>query len=378
MTTDLSRRPAIRISWRTVALVAASAAAAIVDLVAVAYLLRSGDDTFIIPTVGGPIFAMIGSLILHRRPGHGIGRLMLFIGATLVSTLGATLILGAVDPFGFRWRPIAAVVGAATGIANNVAILVGSVVLVVWFPDGRRTSRLGALVELMVVTFITLTVLDQFAGGLGPWISNIAFGMLIATYAVAFVDLLRRYRRSDSVRRTQIRWVLAGAGMTCVFIGLMLAFGDRYDFLWGVWIMSTLLPAAAIGIAITRYHLYDIDRIISRSVSYGLVTVLLFGLFWVVNLTLVQAVTPVTGGGAFAVAGSTLVVAALFNPLRTRVQAIVDRRFHRAHYDAERLVAGFAGHLRDELDLAAVRAAVLATVDGSVEPRSVKLWLRER
>ncbi len=100
-------------------------------------------------------------------------------------------------------------------------------------------------------------------------------------------------------------------------------------------------------------------------------------LFWAVNLALVQAVTPVTGGGAFAVAGSTLVVAALFHPLRKRVQAIVDRRFHRSRYDAERLVAGLSGHLRDELDLAAVRSAIVATVDGSVEPRSVGLWLRD-
>lgn len=378
MTTDLSWRSGARFAWRTVALAGAGVGAAIVGVIAVAYLLATGDDTFLIPTFGGPIFSFIGSLILHRRPGHGIGRLMLVIGVALSATLAATLILQTIDPFGFRLGPIVEIVGVATSATVNLAILAGSLVLIVWFPDGHRTSRLGLLVEAMVVAYAFFAIIiGSFVGEIDERINAAVFMTLIAMYVVAFVDLLRRYRRSDRVRQAQIRWVLAGAGMTCVFIALMLAFGDQYDFLWGVWIMSTMLPAVAIGIAITRYHLYDIDRIISRSVSYGLVTVLLFGLFWVVNLTLVQAVTPVTGGGAFAVAGSTLVVAALFHPLRKRVQAIVDRRFHRSRYDAERLVAGLSGHLRDELDLVAVRSAIVATVDGSVEPRSVDLWLRD-
>ena len=133
------------------------------------------------------------------------------------------------------------------------------------------------------------------------------------------------------------------------------------------------------AIAITRYHLYDLDRIVSRSVTYAVVTLLLFATFLVANLALQRAFVAASGvGSPLAVAASTLIVAALFNPIRGRVQAVIDRRFHRARYDADRLASGFAGRLRDEMDLRALRREIVATVDGSVEPSGVDLWLRER
>ncbi len=142
------------------------------------------------------------------------------------------------------------------------------------------------------------------------------------------------------------------------------------------WLISLVLSPIAIGIAILRYRLYDIDRIVSNTIGYGLVTILLFGLFTVVNLALVSQVSPLVNNEGVAVAGSTLLVAALFNPLRTRVQGIIDRRFHRARYDAERMASEFATRLRDQLDLATVALDLASTSARAVEPTTSRVWLR--
>ena len=148
------------------------------------------------------------------------------------------------------------------------------------------------------------------------------------------------------------------------------------DIAWSAWFLSLLLPPIAIGVAILRYRLYDIDRIVSNTIGYGFVTVVLFGLFVVVNLALVSQVSPLVNNEGVAVAGSTLLVAALFNPLRTRVQGAIDRRFHRAHYDAERMVSEFAARLRDELDLPTLATELAAATTDAVQPTSAGLWLR--
>jgi hypothetical protein len=131
-----------------------------------------------------------------------------------------------------------------------------------------------------------------------------------------------------------------------------------------------------IGVAILRYRLYDIDRIVSNTIGYGLVTVVLFGIFIAVNLVLVSQVSPLVNNEGVVVAGSTLLVAALFNPLRTRVQRAIDRRFHRAHYDSERMVAEFTARLRDELDLPTLATELASTTARAVQPTSAGLWLR--
>jgi hypothetical protein len=136
------------------------------------------------------------------------------------------------------------------------------------------------------------------------------------------------------------------------------------------------LPVA-IGIAILRYRLYEIDRLISRTISYGVLTAIVGGLFVGFILVFQAVLAPVTGSNELAVAGSTLLAAALFQPIRRRVQRLVDRRFNRSRYDAERTVAAFAARLADEVDLEQLRAEILATVIATVEPSSVSLWLRD-
>jgi hypothetical protein len=137
-----------------------------------------------------------------------------------------------------------------------------------------------------------------------------------------------------------------------------------------------LLPVA-VGIAILSYKLYEIDRLISRTISYGVLTAIVGGLFVGLILAFQAVLAPVTGSNELAVAASTLLAATPFQPLRRRVQRLVDQRFNRTRYDAEQTVAAFAGRLRDEVDLEQLRSEILSTVSAAVEPSSVSLWRRE-
>ncbi len=199
------------------------------------------------------------------------------------------------------------------------------------------------------------------------------------SYLVTAVGLVNRYRLGGSIVRAQIRWFAAAiAASLLLFLATVLSSGNEAinSVAWSTWILSLFLPPIAIAIAILRYHLYDIDRIISNAIGYGVVTIVLFTIFAAVNLALVSQMSPLVNDEGVAVAASTLLVAALFNPLRRRVQAAVDRRFHRARYDADRMVADFSGRLRDEVEIGRLRLDILDTVDRSVEPTSAALWLR--
>jgi hypothetical protein len=145
---------------------------------------------------------------------------------------------------------------------------------------------------------------------------------------------------------------------------------------WLVAFLAYLALPVAIGIAVLRYRLYEIDRIISRTIGYAVVTVTLAVTFGGAILLFQAVLAPLTGGNTLAVAASTLVAAALFQPLRRRVQTVVDRRFNRARYDAERTAAAFAAQLRDEVDLRNLSGDVLQVVAQTVAPATVALWLR--
>ena len=151
------------------------------------------------------------------------------------------------------------------------------------------------------------------------------------------------------------------------------------DITWfdAVAIASLALPPIAVGIAVLRYHLYDIDRLIARTVSWALVTGTLVIVFAGVIVALQAILVGYTQGQTLAVAGSTLVAFALFQPLRRRVQAAVDRRFDRARYDAEHTLAAFSDRLRDEIDLASLSHDLDSTIRDAIAPRSIGIWLRE-
>jgi hypothetical protein len=202
-----------------------------------------------------------------------------------------------------------------------------------------------------------------------------------ALVLVAGASLVVRFRRSEGIERAQLKWVaLAGVLAGISLIGYT-AFAPIAPWLnpitYAIGGAAACLVPIAIGIAVLRYRLYEIDRLISRTIGWAIVTGLLGAAFVVLVLGLTSVLGRVTGGDTLAVASSTLVVAALFSPVRSRVQGAVDRRFDRSHYDGEQLVAAFGERLRDEVDLATITTEVLTTVDAAVRPSPVGLWLRE-
>jgi hypothetical protein len=195
---------------------------------------------------------------------------------------------------------------------------------------------------------------------------------LYAAFSVAWVvRLVLRYRRAIGVEREQLKWFFAG-GTVC--IGSMLIGLPLGDHTAGniAWIAISALPLG-VGIGVLKYRLYEIDKLISRTIAYLIVTGLLVGVF-VGIVALTTHVLPFSS--PVGVAASTLAAAALFNPLRGRVQRLVDRRFNRARYDADAVVAAFTLRLRDAVDLDTVRGELLRAVDRAVEPAHASVWIR--
>jgi hypothetical protein len=320
--------------------------------------------------------AAVGVLILWRRPGHAMGRLLATVGLMFAASAALGLVAAELDPFGMRFPRITPWVTLLSDLLSTASLLVGSVFVIVRFPSGRRTSRLGLIVELLVLSVIPGMILAQVVPALAEPLQSILVLPALAAYPLAVVDIAFRYRSAPAVERVQFRWLIGAASVTGALVILMMVGGERFEWLWGAWIMSTILPTAAVGIAVLRYRLYDIDRIISRTIAYGGLTVVLFGLFFATNLVLQGLISGFTGGSAAATAASTLLVASLFQPIRLRVQRVVDRRFHRAHYDADRTVEAFAGRRRDDVDLGLLVRDLRQTTSDTVDPRSATVWLR--
>ena len=181
--------------------------------------------------------------------------------------------------------------------------------------------------------------------------------------------MIVRFRRSGQEQRLQLKWFMYAAAVSAlaVLVASQLSSNPLAE-----WEISLLLIPAAVGIAILKYRLYEIDRLVSRTLAYAVVTGLLIGVYAGLVIVATQVFrfkTPV------AVAVATLAAAALFSPLRRRVQRVVDRRFNRVRYDADQTVAAFAARLRDAVDLDTVRADLLAVVTNAVEPAQIAVWI---
>jgi hypothetical protein len=271
------------------------------------------------------------------------------------------------------------------------------------FPTGRghspawdRALRLGAIGFPVISLFVFLirpgplhlfsTIDNPF--GIGPDLRPI-FGPNVSQSLAAFsgavvpllaFSLVSRYRMADTIGRQQLKWFVLAILVTIVGVGTAAAgavlTNEPPEAGLVVFGFAGALVPVAIGIAILRHGLYDIDRLISRTVGYAAITAVLAGVFGVAALFLGVILSTVAEGQTIAVAGSTLLVAALFGPLRRRAQAIVDRRFDRSRYDAALTVQGMTVRLRDDVDLGRVEADVLSVVDRTFHPSSAGLWLR--
>jgi hypothetical protein len=340
----------------------------------------------------------VGAIIEWRRPGHAIGRLLLVSGP-----LFAFLAMGWIAGDG-----LAPVLGPSVYpvVDWGVALLsyAGMAVIAGWLPLLFPTGTLPGprwrvpVAILVAVSACSLIVLATRPGqmtegglenpfGIGGWppvlqvLVDSLLLQLLVLIAMAVTSLAVRYRRGDDVERHQIRWFLGAAGLVGVgFAGLtvetILRTGNGIPGFIVVAFVGVLLMPVAIGIAVLRYRLYEIDRIISRTIGWAIVTGILVAVFAGLVVALQTLLAPLTEENTFAVAASTLVAFALFQPLRRRVQHAVDRRFDRSRFDGELVAAAFAERLRGEVDVSAAHAALITTASAVVKPQSAAIWLR--
>jgi hypothetical protein len=258
-----------------------------------------------------------------------------------------------------RWR-----VFGLVGIAGAIASALGSL-----FMPGPLSST--AWIENPLGIPGSTDVLNAITA-----ISNLATPVF---FAGAVISVFVRYRRADVVERQQLKWfgLVAGAAMVALVVSIPNN-SVVSDIAWEVGLALLPLLPVSIGLAILRYRLFEIDRIISRTIGWALVTGVIVTTFAIAVFGLDSVLEGYTQGQTLAVAASTLVAFAAFQPIRRRVQSAVDRRFDRARYDGQRAVDTFAEELRDKVDLLAIQRGALATVDQTVRPAHATLWLRRR
>jgi hypothetical protein len=236
-----------------------------------------------------------------------------------------------------------------------------------WLSPGPMTQTLRPVTKPFA--------LDGWAGSAATVVTWVGFGITFAAIPAAALCVVLRFRASSGVERQQLRWVVTGAAAAAsaplVLVPLeQLGLLPVTDAFAPVLLLSV---PVAIAVAVLRYRLWDLDRLVSRTVTYAAVTALLV----VPYLLVVPAASELAqGSGSLAVAAATLAVAALFQPARRRIQAVVDRRFNRRRYDAARTVEGFARRLRDQVDLDALHGELLAVVSQTVQPTRASIWLR--
>jgi hypothetical protein len=338
-------------------------------------------------------YATVG-LLLALRPGGGRMGAILLVGSAVFATV----------PFGYAFAGTMAIRNPLDPVAN-VLVLLGPAlvplgfalilpVVALVFPDGRLPSSrwrwptraaVGALVAATILIAFTPGAIENVVpwnpigiDALPVWVWALAGPLggvgtvLISVLGVAAV--VSRYRRGAGVERQQLRWFVAAVLLAVVPITVSPLGGGPLAFLLAVF--GLLLVPVSVWIAVTRYRLYEIDRLISRGLSWAVLSGSLLVIYAGAILLLQTVLGGVIGGQTVAVAGSTLLAAALFQPLRARVQIAVDHRFNRAHYDAERTATEFADRLRDEVDVDHLRTALAATASGAVHPAGVGVWLR--
>jgi hypothetical protein len=343
-------------------------------------------------------FMVVGAVIVAHRPGNAVGWIFSAIG--LLTTTG--VLATEYAAYAARTRP-----GVSPGVVLAAwysswwwyPTLVGVLVFTpLVFPTGRLLSArwrpVAVVAAVGTAAIITLSALRPTLQGEDQPIRNpiglagvpdpeegvlgaILNGLLLLCAAAAVTSVVLRFRRSQGVERQQLKWFTYAATLLVLFLVLsdyLLPPSGVVEALYGL--VVALVPVAA-GVAVLRYRLYDIDRLINRTLVYGALTALLGAVYAAAVLVLGQLFGGVGGNPpSWAVAGATLVVAALFQPARRRIQAVADRRFNRRKYDAARTVEAFSTRLRDQIDLDTLSTELLSVVDQTMEPTRVSLWLR--
>jgi hypothetical protein len=346
-------------------------------------------------------FMIVGAVVVAHRPGNAVGWIFSAIG-----------LLAGSGGFAWQYAEYAYITRGGSLPGAMVAAWYNSwfwfplfslvsVFTLLLFPTGRLLSpRWRPVALLAAATTVAIVVLNALAPtiALGEQITvrnpigvaeipdpadspvgAVLIGLLVVCTGAGVLSLVLRFRRFQGVERQQLKWFTYASGLVFLVLALGQLFGeaavgDVGDVLLGIGF--ALVPVAA-GIAILRYRLYDIDRLINRTLVYGLLTAVLGGGYAGAVLVLGQLFGGVTGDPpSWAVAGVTLAVAALFRPARRRIQAVVDRRFNRGKYNMATTIQAYSTRLRDQIDLDTLSTELLAVVDQTMEPTRVSLWLR--
>jgi hypothetical protein len=344
-------------------------------------------------------FGIVGAIVARRQPWNPVGTILLFLTFAVVASADAGEYAVQHYRRGYHGLPLAQV--AAFLAAGQWIWLVALLPLpIALFPDGRLSSRWRWVLRAhlaFIAFFLAGNAWDNANGVLARHVKvdssgqlasngsgggNSAGNVVLILFYLAFLAawtlrLVLSYRRASGDYRQQLKWLVSGAALG--FCGILLAVSvpansSIDNALGGLGFLTALLALPiGLGVSILKYRLYEIDRLISRTLSYAIITALLVGVF-IGIVVLATDVLPFSS--PVAVAASTLAAAALFNPLRLRIQRLVDRRFNRARYDAEAIVGAFTLRLRDAVDLDTVRGELLQAVTRAVQPAHASVWIR--
>jgi hypothetical protein len=387
-------RTAHRLAWGTCALALAMMAATAV----LAVLNRADSGNLSYSAIVGVSTVAVGGVVASRRPANPVG--WLFLGGALFVSLQALTAEYAI--YGIITNPDALPLAETmAGLSNTIEVIGPLLIFVLvplYFPNGRPVSwRWGvvawlALALLPVITVLRAVSMGEAVYGSGipnPWrvealrpVTEI-FGPVGLVYYIGLIfasaaSLAVRFWRSRGVERQQIKWLTFAAAFIPVWFVTNGPIDRAFPALFAVLdaLVIAGVPVAA-GIAILRYRLYDIDRIINRTLVYAALTAMLAALYLGGVVVLQYALRGLTGGETqLAVVASTLAIAALFSPLRRRIQAFIDRRFYRKKYDARKTLEALSTRLRDETDLNEISEDVASVVRETLQPEHVSLWLR--
>jgi hypothetical protein len=339
-------------------------------------------------------FVVVGAVVALRQPRNPIGWIMLALAMLFLVSTDSGLYSVRAFRIDHKDLPLARLAVACTQLWVGLLVLLPLPILL--YPDGRLPSRrwrwpffvyLATCVGLVfgiatkdVAAFTDkhiqvdssgeLVTLGGKSTGAGAVLGGLTF-LLYGGLALSFVFAqLLAYRRSSGDRREQLKWLMSGS--TVGIIGLAIALSPVLKAVGNVLSFGILAVPLSMGVGILKYRLYDIDRLISRTLSYAVVTGILVGVY-IGLVTLATRALPLSS--PIGVAASTLTVAALFNPVRRRAQRVIDHRFNRARYDADATIAAFTAGLRDEVDLAQVQRDLVDVVNRSVQPTHVAVWI---
>lgn len=339
-------------------------------------------------------WSAVGALIVSRQPRNAIGWLLcgvaIFGGLAGVASGLAELFLAGRLP-----RAIGEPAAWLSNWAFIPLVFVPVTFVLLLFPAGRLLSRRWRpalwAAAVGIPAFIVSEGLDP--GPLADYESivnpygideshaetfSIGLAFVLGSVLASAASLLVRLRRATGAERQQIKWLVytgcvVGAAVLAGFVLGGVGFEDVAD---AIVLAGLLLLPLGFGVAMLRYRLYDIDLVIRRTLAYGVASAGLAGLYFGIVIALQQVFSSFAGGSDLAIAGSTLAVAALFGPVRRRIQTVVDRRFYRRRYDAQRTLEGFAARLRDEIELDSLNAELTTVVRDTMRPAHVSLWLR--